>query len=108
MKGAWRRGLFRISPGGTLRVTLAMPLCLDLVGGLSFRFFESDKILRCNETSFRYILQHALEDVARHVEQILAITDPLIRHLMELDDPDVIEGLRTLTTADASSWLANE
>jgi len=48
------------------------------------------------------------EDVARHVEQILAITDPLIRHLMELDDPDVIEGLRTLTTADASSWLANE
>jgi hypothetical protein len=55
MKGAWRRGLFRISPGGTLRVTLAMPLCLDLVGGSSFRFFESDKILRCNETSFRYI-----------------------------------------------------
>jgi hypothetical protein len=46
------------------------------------------------------------EDVARHVEQILAITDPLIRHLMELDDPDVIEGLRTLTTAEASSWLA--
>jgi hypothetical protein len=37
-----------------------MPLCLDLVGGLSFRFFESDKILRCNETSSRYILQHAL------------------------------------------------
>jgi hypothetical protein len=45
-----------------------MPLCLDLVGGLSFRFFESDKILRCNETSSRYILQHALLMVAFDID----------------------------------------
>ena len=44
------------------------------------------------------------EDLAHQVEQILGITDPFIQYLMELNDPEVIKGLRMLLTPEASSW----